>query len=110
MDIVLAPRTQAWAGRGRQRRDVPDHVKNLVDSTYRTRKVAEITGITTEQDRIEARELVSLARTHAESLGRRIRVQPYVWERTPNSVAAQAVERIAFEMVDAVPSPRKATP
>lgn len=109
MEIGLVERAAVWRGRGAPRREIPEAIRTLVDSTYRTKKAAVIDGITTEADREEARGIVSLARSYAQSRGKRLRVSPYVWDRAPRSEEAARASTVAFEMVDAVPSPRKAT-
>lgn len=101
MDIALAPSTSTpWRAPGKQRRPVPPALRKLVDGTYGTTEVVTIDDIHTDADREEAREVVSLARTYAESLGRRLRIQPYVWDRNPSSDQALAVTRVMFKMVD----------
>jgi pantothenate kinase len=111
MDIALVERASVWRGRGAPRREIPEQIRTLVDATYRSKKAARIDDITTDADREEARQIISLARSYAQSKGRRLRVSPYVWDRAPRSEEAAAITTVAFEMVDAaVPSPRKATP
>lgn len=99
MELALAPRS-SWKSRGAPRREIPEEVRTVVDSTYRTKDLAEIRGIVTTADHAEARAFVSLARSYARYQGRKLRVQPYIWEREPDSPEALAVETVRFIMVD----------
>lgn len=68
------PLAVAFKPRGRPRRDVPPEVKALADETYRSKKAKEaIVGPGEEE---EARELISLLRSYADSTGRTLRLQP----------------------------------
>lgn len=93
MDVTLAPKREVWRGRGAPRKQVPDQVKQLADSTYRTGKVGNVVVGSDEEE--EAKELAGLLTSYANSLGRRMRIQ-------------REDDVMRFEMVDRVTRKRAA--
>jgi hypothetical protein len=93
MRFEEAPKKDVWRGRGRPRREVPDQVKDMADSTYRTGNVGVVHVEADEEE--ELRELVGYLNSYAGSLGRRMRVQ-------------REDDTVRFEMVDIKPRKKAA--
>ncbi len=73
MDVAYENKAVNWRGRGHPRRDIPDTVKAMADSTLNTDKVAVVRYDETDLDDIK--ELKRLLRSYAKSLGVRVRIQ-----------------------------------
>jgi hypothetical protein len=73
MEFALQPKREAWRGRGKPRLDVPPQVQAMADRTYRTGEIGRVTY--GPDDEGEARELMRLLNSYANSLGRRMRFQ-----------------------------------
>lgn len=85
MELQLVPKQEVWRGRGAPRKQVPAEIKQAADATYRTGQCGHVT--VEEGEEVEAKELIGLLTSYANSLGRRMRVQ-------------RQDDVIRFEMVD----------
>lgn len=93
MELHLVPKQEVWRGRGAPRKQVPDQIKRAADATYKTGNVGNVTILEGEEE--EAKELVGLLTSYANSIGKRMRVQ-------------RQDDTIRFEMVDKVKRTKKA--
>lgn len=76
MEISTAPRSAVWRGRGQPRREVPEQIRNLVESTYRSNRVITVdVNLDDPAEVKQAREFLTLIRSYANSKGKRIIVQ-----------------------------------
>jgi hypothetical protein len=92
MELQLVPKQEVWRGRGAPRKQVPDEIKHAADATYKTGKVGNVVIASDEEE--EAKELIGLLTSYANSLGKRMRVQ-------------RQDDTIRFEMVDRVKRAKK---
>lgn len=88
----MQPRQAVWRGRGAPRKQVPDEIKDLAESTYKTGKVGHVVVAEDEED--DAKELVGLLTSYANGKNKRMRIQ-----REENV--------LKFEMVDKVRRAKK---
>lgn len=88
MEVSLEAKEKVWRGRGRPRREIPQEIKTLADATYGTGNVGRVK--LGQADEADARELVRLLESYAESLGRRMRIQ-----RDPGELRFEMVDRRA---------------
>lgn len=73
MEVAFRDCAEAWRGRGRPPRPVPDTVRDMADATYGTGKVGTVTvGPDDEQ---ECKELVRMLRSYAKGSDRVMRIQ-----------------------------------
>lgn len=92
MEIVLRDAGEVWRSRGRIPEPVPPYVVQALASTYGTGKVGVVI-IRTDEDRVQAHELIALMRRAARQMGRRLAIQP---------APASITDRFAYRLVDRV--------
>lgn len=88
MKVEILPKADVWRGRGKPRREIPENVRDIANSTYKTGNVATVEIGPGEDD--DATELIKMLRAYARHLGRRIRIQ-----RSGNTLRFELVDRPA---------------
>lgn len=93
MNVTLERQEKVWRGRGKPRKTIPPEIQKLADDTYNTGRVgvAEFS----DSEEVEARELVSLLRSYANSIGKRMRIQ-----EEGNTVRWKMVDKRAYNRTE----------
>lgn len=97
MEVQLRPEQEAWATRGRPTEPIPDNVKTVLERTYRTGEVGEVT-LTSDQVRTEMATFLTFARRYATQTHRTLQTQPRKIQPTTTQVK--------FRLID-TPPPRE---